>query len=80
MADSAPRTVSERANRLLLNLARASSTRVIAWRSTVPPTTPCRADDYEQAHFDTRQYNHIVWRTADELRERLHTRIKVLIG
>jgi hypothetical protein len=49
-----------------------------------PPGLPviwtCRADDYEGAHFDTRQYNHIVWRTAKELRERLFTRIKVVVG
>jgi hypothetical protein len=46
----------------------------------LPVIWTCRAEDYEQAHFDTRQYNHIVWRTGDELRERLYTRIKVVIG
>lgn len=46
----------------------------------LPVIWTCRADDYDEAHFDTRQYNHIVWRTEDELRERLYNRIKVLVG
>jgi hypothetical protein len=46
----------------------------------LPVIWACRADDYERAHFDTRQYNHIVWRTAEELRDRLYTRIKVVVG
>jgi hypothetical protein len=46
----------------------------------LPVIWTCREEDYEQAHFDTRQYNHIVWRTGDELRERLYTRIKVVVG
>jgi hypothetical protein len=46
----------------------------------LPVIWTCRDEDYEAAHFDTRQYNHIVWRTADELRERLYTRIKVVVG
>ena len=46
----------------------------------LPVIWTCRADDYEDAHFDTRQYNHIVWRTAAELRDRLYTRIKVVVG
>lgn len=46
----------------------------------LPVIWTCRADDYAQAHFDTRQYNHIVWRTAGELRERLYTRVKVVVG
>lgn len=46
----------------------------------LPVIWTCRADDYELAHFDTRQYNHIVWRTAEELRDRLYTRIKVVVG
>ena len=46
----------------------------------LPVIWTCRVDDYEHAHFDTRQYNHIVWRTADELRDRLYTRLKVVVG
>ena len=46
----------------------------------LPVIWTCREEDYEHAHFDTRQYKHIVWRTGDELRERLYTRIKVVVG
>jgi hypothetical protein len=35
----------------------------------------CREDEIDQAHFDTRQYNHIVWNTLGELRERLVARM-----
>jgi hypothetical protein len=36
-------------------------------------------DEIVQAHFDTRQYNHIVWNSADELRERLIARINATV-
>lgn len=39
----------------------------------------CRETDISQAHFDTRQYNHIVWRDADDLRQRLQNRIEATI-
>lgn len=39
----------------------------------------CRESDIGQAHFDTRQYNHIVWRDVAELRERLRQRIEATI-
>ena len=29
----------------------------------------CREDLINEAHFDTRQYNHIVWDTAEDLRK-----------
>lgn len=29
-----------------------------------------------EPHFDTRQYNHIMWKDADDLRERLLARIR----
>jgi hypothetical protein len=32
------------------------------------------------AHFDTRQYNHIVWNDPAELRNKLANRIGALIG
>lgn len=35
----------------------------------------CREDDFENTHFDTRQYNHIVWSTPDDLRTKLTDRI-----
>jgi len=39
----------------------------------------CKEDDIDNAHFDTRQYNHIVWRDADDLRKKLFNRIKATI-
>lgn len=35
----------------------------------------CRADHIKDLHFDTRQYNHIVWQTSEELKEKLVNRI-----
>ena len=40
----------------------------------------CRDDSIENIHFDTRQYNHIVWRTPEELQNRLKQRIGAVIG
>ena len=42
----------------------------------------CRKDivDENKLHFDTRQYHHVVWETADELRDGLEKRILALIG
>lgn len=42
----------------------------------------CREDHIAQAHFDTRQYNHIVWKVGDyaSLREQLANRIRATIG
>ncbi|MBI2165693.1 MAG: hypothetical protein HYU29_04750 [Chloroflexi bacterium] len=35
----------------------------------------CREDAIKEAHFDTRQYNHIVWKDAADLKARLVNRI-----
>ena len=40
----------------------------------------CREDALKHVHFDTRQYNHIVWKKPEELRERLAARISAVIG
>ncbi|MYD62776.1 MAG: hypothetical protein F4W91_17190 [Gemmatimonadetes bacterium] len=40
----------------------------------------CREDALQNVHFDTRQYNHIVWETPEELRQRLAARISAVIG
>ena len=45
-----------------------------------PVIFACRKDQLENAHFDTRQYNHIVWETPEELRSRLSDRISATIG
>ena len=36
-------------------------------------------DQIDDVHFDTRQYNHIVYKTAGELREKLRARIAATI-
>lgn len=46
----------------------------------IPVIWTCRADEEEALHFDTRQYNYIFWKTEEELRERLYTRIKTMLG
>ncbi|MGS1016671.1 hypothetical protein [Allosphingosinicella humi] len=39
-----------------------------------------RATDLARVHFDTRQYNHIVWETPADLKEKLTSRIGATIG
>lgn len=46
----------------------------------IPVIWTCRADLIDQVHFDTRQFNHIVWETPSELREKLTARIRATIG
>ena len=40
----------------------------------------CKENVLEKVHFDTRQYNHIVWKEPEELRQRLAARISAVIG
>jgi hypothetical protein len=40
----------------------------------------CKDDNLSQVHFDTRQYNHIVWSTSEDLRRRLAIRISATLG
>jgi hypothetical protein len=40
----------------------------------------CRKDDLNHVHFDTRQYNHIVWEQPADLRQQLLDRILATIG
>ncbi len=40
----------------------------------------CEENDFKDVHFDTRQYNHIVWKTPEALREKLFNRILGTIG
>ena len=44
-----------------------------------PVIWTCRADHLKDTHFDTRQYNHIVWETPDELKNMLTDRIRATI-
>lgn len=46
----------------------------------LPVIFTCRSDVMDKIHFDTRQYNHIVWSTPEELRERLSKRISATLG
>ena len=46
----------------------------------LPIIWTCRKDQIEDCHFDTRQYNHIPWDNANELREKLKDRILATIG
>lgn len=46
----------------------------------IPVIYTCRKSDIDKLHFDTRQYNHIVWETHEELRTALQNRILAVIG
>jgi nucleoside 2-deoxyribosyltransferase len=46
----------------------------------LPVIWACKAAEMNNAHFDTRQYNHIVWNDPGELREKLALRIRATIG
>lgn len=39
----------------------------------------CKQDEIKEAHFDTRQYNHITWENAEDLKKKLVNRIKATI-
>ncbi len=51
-----------------------------AYGLDIPVIFTCRKDALEKIHFDTRQYNHIVWETPEELRDKLAKRIGAVIG
>mgnify|MGYP003643029777 CR=1 FL=1 len=40
----------------------------------------CRDDMINEVHFDTRQFNHIVWNSPEELKAKLYKRICATIG
>lgn len=46
----------------------------------IPVIWCVRHDDLDNVHFDTRQYNHILWETEDELKEQLRDVILATIG
>ena len=46
----------------------------------IPVIYLCRKDSLNKIHFDTRQYNHIVWDTPQELRNKLANRISAVLG
>lgn len=45
----------------------------------LPVVWCCREDDIDNCHFDTRQYNHVLWRTPEELMAKLKARIEATI-
>lgn len=51
-----------------------------AYGLNIPVIFTCHKDGIEEVHFDTRQYNHIIWTNPDDLRERLIQRISATIG
>ena len=46
----------------------------------IPVIFTCQDDAIGKVHFDTRQYNHITWKTPEELQARLAQRISATIG
>ena len=46
----------------------------------LPVIWTCREDYVSNLHFDTRQYNHILWKEPTDLREKLSLRIRATIG
>ena len=46
----------------------------------IPVIFCCRQDAIAHTHFDTRQYNHVVWNSPSELRRALTNRIAATIG
>ena len=46
----------------------------------IPVIFSCRKDTLKKVHFDTRQYNHIVWETPEDLRDQLAKRIAAVLG
>ena len=46
----------------------------------IPVIWTCREDAISHLHFDTRQYNHIVWKAPDDLRQQLRDSIGAVIG
>ena len=46
----------------------------------IPVIWCVRKDDKDSLHFDTRQYNHIIWENTNELKEKLEDTILAVIG
>ncbi len=44
-----------------------------------PVIWTCRKDHFNNAHFDTNHYPHVLWETPEDLREKLTARIRALI-
>ena len=51
-----------------------------AYGLNIPVIFSCRDDMLKEVHLDTRQFNHLVWKTAEELGGMLVKRIGAVIG
>lgn len=45
----------------------------------IPVIWTCHEDGVENLHFDTRQYNHIVWESPEDLKTKLINRISATL-
>ncbi|PKA10185.1 nucleoside 2-deoxyribosyltransferase [Leptospira harrisiae] len=45
----------------------------------IPVIWCCKESDLQYVHFDTRQYNHVIWRNTEELLDKLEKRIRSTI-
>ena len=52
----------------------------VAFGLDIPVIFTCRQDVIDEVHFDTRQYNHIMWDSPADLRNKLRNRISAVIG
>ncbi|MCE2516564.1 MAG: hypothetical protein J4F41_01755 [Alphaproteobacteria bacterium] len=50
-----------------------------AFGLNIPVIWTCREDAVDSLHFDTRQYNHILWKDPDDLKQQLTHRIAAVI-
>jgi nucleoside 2-deoxyribosyltransferase len=44
-----------------------------------PVIFTCKEDHFKNASFDTNHYSHVIWKTPEELREKLLNRIRATI-
>ena len=51
-----------------------------AYGLNIPVIWTCREDVIDHVHFDTRQFNHIVWKDPEDIVKRLKNRIEAVIG
>ena len=71
---------TEELRQTVLDILYAHIRRTTGERLDIPVIFTCRKDVLNQVHFDTRQYNHIVWEKPEELREKLAKRIAAVVG
>lgn len=45
----------------------------------IPVIWLCQEDEIDKTHFDTRQYNHILWNSAEDLYQKLLNRIQATV-